>query len=125
MTENPTLDEMSALADELRGDEEKSPVLLVTKEISRGVTLGMIDAQAMRIDLYLGDLVSVVYGAILEVSKGETGKSDEELLEKIRETDGYKTATTNYIISDETSISIINEAKVRLAKHIFPGEEKV
>lgn len=82
------------------------PKIQVMDELSSRLSRGADFANKMRIDLYVGDLVTVVAGA---------GDMEEaELLEQIKSSDSFINLSTNYRITDETTLTLVREVKAKL-----------
>ena len=105
------LQKLNQFVDSLRGEELKSPILVVADQITDRLKINE-PIDHICVNSFLTDLVG-------EVAKGKVGKSNEVLLKKIKKTESYGTASSDFQISDETIITFINEAKVRLAHELY------
>ena len=84
-----------------------TPESKVLDEISSRITHGADEADAMRIELYLMDMIQIV--------KNGGNKSVEELLEEVKNSDGFRTAFMNFQISDEMTSELLSEVKEKLS----------
>lgn len=105
--ETSTRASLRPLIESLRG--ERDPMYSILNAISERVTGNMGDeANAMRVELYLGDVFTIAQGA------GK--KTDEELLEEVRKTDGFLGIELSSIaVSDATTLSFLSEMKAGLS----------
>ena len=86
--------------------ETATPEGALLDEMSSRMTQGMDTANAMRTDLYLMDVVNV--------AKKGSG-SDEDLLQAVKQGQGFRTANMVFEISDETTSKLLSEAKEKLS----------
>ncbi|MDP3792873.1 MAG: hypothetical protein Q8Q89_04065 [bacterium] len=105
MIEFPTRKSLQPLIEEIRGSES-GPKDKILNEISDRVTRGMDEADAMRFELYLMDILRVVEEG------GE--KQAEELLVTIKGGDSFANLSTVMNIPDSTTLAFITEIKEKL-----------
>lgn len=110
------LEKLRGFVDELRGDTPKTPAELVFEKMSPCLTEGQNTMSVIRTELFLIDLIEVTEKAIEEVVKGQEGKSNEQLVVEVKDTEGFRGLKTNL---DDTVAELISEAKIRLANHHF------
>jgi len=83
--------------------------LVVTNELSSRLKKGATDmATRMRIDLYVGDVVTVA------ATDRNGVLTDEQVLEVIKKGGGYLTLNTELVIPDETTTTLVKEAREKL-----------
>jgi len=79
----------------------------VLDEISERMTQEMSEANAMRTELYLGDVISVVREGI--------GEEDTELLKRIKQGDAFNNLSTAFTVSDLTTLALLKEVREKLS----------
>lgn len=119
------MERLQDFLDEMRGDNPKTPAAIVFEEMSTRLTKNSGQMDRMRIETFLGDLISITENAIVEVAEGKKGKEDEVLLEEVKSSSGYGSMINDIGVTDKTILGFINEAKIRLANQyqILPNQD--
>ena len=105
MEEFPTRKSLKPLVEQLRGGGPR-PEDKILQEISDRATKGMDEADAMRFELYLMDIMRAV--------REGGDKNPEELLTVVKEGDSYANLNTVMSVPDSTTLAFIAEVKEKL-----------
>ena len=103
--EFPTRESLKPLVEKLTGNKPGAKDRIL-EEISNRVTKGMNEADAMRFELYVMDIIRAV----------ENGKDKpaEELLAVVKGGDAYNNLNTVMNVPDSTTLTFIAEVKEKL-----------